>query len=58
MGVVLKNKIIILQGKLRPDEEVRLIEISMTLIGNIAGFQGVDDNDHITEILAAICGCE
>jgi hypothetical protein len=42
MGLVLDNKIIILQGKLRPDEEVRLIENSMTLIGNIDGFQGID----------------
>jgi len=42
MGIVLKNKIVILQGKLRPDEEVRLIENSMTLIGNIEGFQGIE----------------
>jgi hypothetical protein len=42
MGLVLDNKIIILQGKLKPDEEVRLIENSMTLIGNIRGFQGVE----------------
>ena len=42
MGIVLKGKIIILQGKLRPDEEARLIENSMTLIGNIEGFQGVE----------------
>ena len=42
MGVVLKNKIIILQGKLLPDEEARLIENSMTLIGNIPGFQGIE----------------
>jgi len=42
MGLILDNKIIILQGKLRPDEEVRLIENSMTLIGNIKGFQGIE----------------
>jgi hypothetical protein len=42
MGIVLKNKIVILQGRLRPDEEVRLIESSMTLIGNIEGFQGIE----------------
>jgi len=42
MGIVLKGKIIILQGKLRPDEEARLIENSMTLIGNIEGFQGIE----------------
>ncbi len=51
MGLVLQKKIIILQGKLQPDEEVRLIENSMTLIGNIKGFQGIEvaaisgDND-------------
>jgi hypothetical protein len=51
MGLVLQQKIIILQGKLQPDEETRLIENSMTLIGNIGGFQGVEiaaisgDND-------------
>ena len=42
LGIVLQNKIIILQGKLRPDEEGRLIENTMTLIGNIKGFQGVE----------------
>ena len=42
MGIILKNKIIILQGKLKPDEEARLIENSMTLIGNIKGFQGIE----------------
>ena len=42
MGVVLQNKIIILQGKLKPDEEARLIENSMTLIDNIKGFQGIE----------------
>ena len=42
MGIVLAQKIIILQGKLHPDEEARLIENSMTLIGNIKNFQGVE----------------
>jgi len=42
MGLVLDQKIIILQGRLRPDEEARLIENSMTLIGNIKGFQGIE----------------
>lgn len=42
MGVVLQNKIIILQGRLAPEEEARLIENSMTLIGNIEGFQGIE----------------
>ncbi len=42
MGLILAQKIIILQGKLRPDEETRLIENSMTLIGNIRNFQGIE----------------
>ena len=42
MGIVLKGKIVILQGKLRPDEEVKLIENSMMLIGNVVGFAGIE----------------
>lgn len=42
MGLVLEGKIIILQGKLKAEEESRLIENTMTLIGNIKGFQGVE----------------
>jgi hypothetical protein len=42
IGLVLENKIIILQGRLKPEEESRLIENTMTLIGNIKGFQGVE----------------
>ncbi len=52
MGLVLQNKLIILQGKLKPEEESKLIENTMTLIGNIDGFQGVEiatlsnDSEH------------
>ncbi|MFA5485040.1 MAG: DUF2073 domain-containing protein [Candidatus Pacearchaeota archaeon] len=42
MKHILENKIVILQGKLKPDQETRLIENSMTLIGNIKGFQGIE----------------
>ena len=42
MGIILKNRIIILQGKLQPEDETKLIENSMTLIGNIPNFQGVE----------------
>ncbi len=42
MGLVLQNKIIILQGRLKTEEETKLIENTMTLIGNIPGFQGVE----------------
>lgn len=42
MGLVLDRRIIILQGKLKSDQEVKLIENSMTLIGNIKDFQGIE----------------
>ena len=42
MGIVLDNKIIILQGKLNSEEQARLIENSMVMIGNIKGFQGIE----------------
>jgi hypothetical protein len=42
LGIVLQNKIIILQGKLKPEEEAKLIEHTMTLIDNIKGFSGVE----------------
>ena len=31
-----------MQGKLKPEEEVRLIEDTMALIGNIKNFRGVE----------------
>lgn len=42
MGIVLDNKIIILQGKLSSEEQAKLIENSMVMIGNIKGFQGIE----------------
>ena len=42
MGIVLEGKIIILQGRLKPEEETKLIEHTMTLVGNIKGFQGIE----------------
>ena len=42
MGIILKNKIIILQGKLKPEEESRLIEDTMALIGHVKGFKGIE----------------
>lgn len=42
MGIILQNKVILLQGKLKSEEESKLIEHTMTLIGNIQGFQGVE----------------
>jgi hypothetical protein len=42
IGLVLEGKIIILQGRLTAEEESKMIETTMTLIGNIKGFQGVE----------------
>lgn len=42
MGIILEGKIIILQGRLRPEEETKLIEHTMTLVGNLKGFQGIE----------------
>ena len=42
LKIVLDNKVVILQGKLNPDEETRLIEDTMIMIGNIKGFKGVE----------------
>ena len=42
MALVRDNKIIILQGVLRPDEEARLIEHSMILAGSLEGFSGIE----------------
>jgi len=42
LRIILDNKIIILQGKLKPEEETRLIEDTMIMIGNIKGFKGVE----------------
>ena len=50
MGLILEGKIIILQGRLKPEEETKLIEHTMTLVGNIKGFQGIE--------IAAISGGE
>jgi len=42
LEIIIKNKVIILQGRLRPDEETRLIEDTMVLVGNIKGFKGIE----------------
>ena len=42
LQVVLKNKIAILQGRLRPEEESRLIEDTMVLVGSVKGFKGIE----------------
>ncbi len=42
LKVVLANEIVLLQGKLKIDEETRLIEDTMALVGNLRGFKGVE----------------
>ena len=42
LQIVLGNNILFLQGKLRPDEETRLIGDTMAMAGHIKGFKGVE----------------
>jgi len=42
LKIVLQNKIVLLQGKLKVEEEARLIEDTMALVGNIKGFKGIE----------------
>lgn len=42
LKVVLQTKIVLLQGKLKAEEETRLIEDTMALVGSIKGFKGIE----------------
>ena len=42
LHLVLANKIIILHGRLRPEEEARLIEDTMALVGHVKFFKGIE----------------
>jgi len=42
LKIVLSDKIVLLQGRLTPEEEARLIEDTMAMIGHIKGFKGVE----------------
>jgi len=42
LKLILTDKILLLQGRLEPEEEVRLIEDTMALIGHVKGFKGVE----------------
>lgn len=42
LAIVLNSRIIILQGRLKPDEEVRLIEDTMAIIGHVKNFKGIE----------------
>jgi len=42
LKLVLDNKIVLLQGRLRPEEEARLIEDTMALVDHVKNFQGIE----------------
>ena len=42
LGLVLGHNILILQGKLKPNEETRLIGDTMAMIGHVKNFKGVE----------------
>lgn len=42
LEILLANKVIILQGRLKPEEETRLIEDTMVMVGKVKGFKGIE----------------
>jgi len=42
LGIVLGNNILILQGKLKAEEETRLIGDTMAMVGHISSFKGIE----------------
>ncbi len=42
LDLCLENKILIIQGRLAPEEEVSLIQSTMALVGRVKGFKGVE----------------
>ena len=42
LDIVLTNKIVIFHGRLRPEEEARLIEDTMALVDHVKNFKGVE----------------
>lgn len=42
LNIVLGNQILILQGKLSPEEETRLIGDTMAMIGHVRNFKGIE----------------
>ena len=42
LAVVLGNNILIIQGRLKTDEEARLIGDTMAMIGHIKNFKGIE----------------
>ncbi len=42
LKLVLGNKVVILHGRLRPEEEARLIEDTMALVDHLKDFRGIE----------------
>tara|TARA_Y100000310_G_C20598832_1_gene771926 strand:- start:206 stop:607 length:402 start_codon:yes stop_codon:yes gene_type:complete len=42
LNLVLGNKVVILQGRLRPEEEIRLIEDTMAMVDHVKSFKGIE----------------
>lgn len=42
LNLVLGNKIVILHGRLRPEEEARLIEDTMAMVDHVRSFKGIE----------------
>jgi len=42
LDIVIKNKIIVIQGRLKPEEETRLIEDTMVMVDKVKGFRGIE----------------
>jgi hypothetical protein len=42
LNLILGNKIVILHGRLRSEEEARLIEDTMALVDHVKGFKGIE----------------
>ena len=42
LNIVLGNHILILQGRLKPEEETRLIGDTMAMIGHVKSFKGIE----------------
>jgi len=42
LDIAFSNSILILQGRLKPDEETRLIEDTMAMIGHVKNFKGIE----------------
>src|SRR3989344_2089850 len=42
LKLVLQNKVLILQGRLRSEEEIRLIEDTMAMVDHVKSFKGIE----------------